>query len=141
MTISIDATIDAPLERVWAMISDFKNLQRWHPLVERCETKGEGEGAVRTVYFADSWAAEKLERLDQEQHVLHYAIIDGSNPAATGLRGEISLMAADEGRTKLTWISGVDPARADAQALDDYLRIYYPDRIEHLREALRPSNG
>lgn len=136
MTVSINATIAAPLDDVWAMISDFPNLRRWHPLVERCDTEGTGEGAVRTVHFADSWAAERLERLDNDQHILHYAVIDGSNPSAIGLHGAISLIAAQDGATELAWTSGVDPARPDAKALDDYLEHYYRDRIEHLRAAV-----
>lgn len=138
MTITLNATIDAPLGEVWSMIADFPNLMRWHPLVERCETVGEGVGSVRTVYFTDFWAAERLEFLDNDQHVLRYAVIDGSNPAANGLSGTISLAAGDKGQTNLTWISGVDPNRVDAEALDAYLQTYYPQRIEHLRQALMP---
>lgn len=139
MTISIEATIDAPLDDIWAIISDFKNLMRWHPLVQRCETEGEGEGAVRTVYFADSWASETLELLDNDQHILHYAIVDSSTPSSVGLKGAISLAMGQGSGTKLTWTSGVDPARSDAEALDTYLQHYYPQRIEHLREAIFPS--
>lgn len=139
MTISIDAVIDAPLPDTWAMISDFANLKRWHPLVQRCETQGEGEGAIRTVYFADSWAAERLDRLDHDRHVLHYAIIDSDKPSSIGLKGAIALLADGEGRTALNWTSGVDPAREDAAALDAYLEQYYPSRIDHLRDALTSS--
>ncbi|MFC4595488.1 SRPBCC family protein [Sphingobium tyrosinilyticum] len=136
MTITLDATIDAPLDHLWSMIADFPNLMRWHPGVERCETLGVGVGAVRRLYFADFWAAEKLELLDNDQHILRYAIIDGSNPASKGLRGTISLSAGDEGQTNLTWTSGVDPDREDAAFLDAYLQTYYPERIEHLRQAV-----
>lgn len=139
MTISIEAVIDAPPDDVWAIVSDFGNLMRWHPLVQRCETEGEGEGAVRTVYFADSWAAEKLERLDNDQRLLRYAIIDSDKPSSIGLEGTISMADRPEGGTLLTWTSGVDPARSDAAALDSYLQQYYPTRIEHLREALLSS--
>lgn len=136
MTITIHATIDASPDDVWAMVADFPNLMRWHPLVQRCETKGEGVGAIRTVHFADSWAEERLELLDNDRRILHYAVIEGSNPSANGLTGAISLVAGDEGRTNLTWTSGVDPSRADAEALDAYLQTYYPQRIEHLRQAM-----
>lgn len=139
MTVTIDATIDAPLERVWAVISDFANLQQWHPLVQRCETEGEGVGSIRVVHFADSWASERLERLDADSHTLHYAIIDGSNPAATGLTGAIALGERGNGSTSLRWVSGLDPDRPEAEALDRYLESYYPQRIEHLRSALRSA--
>lgn len=121
------------------MIADFGNLKRWHPLVERCEIDGQGQGAVRTVWFADSWAAERLERLDHERHSLHYAIIAGSNPSAIGLNGQISLMSETADKTQLTWTSGVDPTRTDAATLDAYLEHYYAERVEDLRKALKSS--
>ena len=136
MTISLDAKIDAPLDEVWSLISDFENLTRWHPLVQRCETEGAGEGAVRTVYFADSWAAERLDRLDQDQHILEYSIIDSDTPSSIGLKGAISLHISPDGGTSLNWTSGVDPARLDADSLDRYLETYYPKMIDHLRQAI-----
>lgn len=139
MTISIEAVIEAPLPDTWAMISDFANLQRWHPLVQRCETQGHGERAIRTVYFADSWAAERLDRLDHDGHVLQYDIIGSDKPSSIGLKGVIALSADGEGRTSLKWTSGVDPKREDAASLDSYLEQYYLTRINHLREALKAA--
>ncbi|MEC3909136.1 SRPBCC family protein [Sphingobium sp. CR2-8] len=139
MTISIDAVIDAPVADIWALISDFGNLARWHPLVERCETIGEGEGAVRTVYFANSWAAERLVRLDHDHHILHYAIVDSDKPSSIGLSGAISLSERGDGQTAINWTSGVDQGRPDAAQIDAYLTQYYPTRIEHLRDALKSS--
>jgi hypothetical protein len=76
MGVVTTADIDAPLDAVWSLISDFAGLKRWHPLIERCETEGSGEGAVRTVHFADWWLAERLDRLDQTDHVVAYSVID-----------------------------------------------------------------
>jgi Polyketide cyclase / dehydrase and lipid transport len=97
------AVIDAPLDAVWNLISDFAGLKRWHPLVQRCETEGNGEGAVRTVHFADWWLIERLERLDHVAHIVSYSVIGGSRPPMIGLKGTISLTADGPHRTRLLW--------------------------------------
>ena len=44
--------IDAPLEKLWDLVSDFSNLARWHPDVTECRLESGSArqaGAVRSV--------------------------------------------------------------------------------------------
>jgi len=134
--VSIHATLDAPIEQVWALISDFGNLMRWHPQLERCEIEGEGIGARRSVHFADWWAVEELTAFDDEQHTLCYLVVDSSRPPVIGGRGCMTLSVESAGRTRIDWVSGLPDDAEHAATVNAGLEAYYPVRIGHLKEAL-----
>ena len=136
MSAHINRTIKAPIDDVWKLISDFENLQRWHPLVERCETVGEGVGAVRTVFFSDWWAKERLDRLDHVNHVMGYTVVDCSRAPAIGVSGTISLQAEGSESTIIDWVSGLEDSNPYAEAVNTELANYYPARIGHICSAL-----
>ena len=136
MPVSTSAAIDAPIETVWAMISDFGNLMRWHPMLERCEVEGEGVGARRTVYFSDWSAVEELTALDNERHSLSYLVVDCTRPPAIGASGSMTLTAEGPARTRLDWVSGLPDESPHAAAVNAGLESYYPVRFGHLRDAL-----
>ncbi|WP_340317941.1 SRPBCC family protein [Rhizorhabdus argentea] len=136
MTVSTSADIPLPIATIWAMISDFSGLKNWHPLVDRCETVGQGEGAVRTVHFADWWATESLDRLDHDHHVLEYRVIDSSRPAVIGVKGSMRLTSLSPDATRIDWVSGLQADHPAANEVNQGLQAYYPVRLGHLRAAL-----
>lgn len=136
MKATITEIIDAPIDDVWAVISDFGGLMRWHPMVVRCEAMGQGVGALRTVHFADWWAVERLEILNADAHVLGYAITDCSRSENIGVTGRITLSQAASGRTCIEWVAGLEAGNEHAEAINAVLLAYYPIRIGHLRTAL-----
>lgn len=140
MGVSTSAIVDASVQDVWRVVSDFPNLMAWHPLVSRCETSGEGEGAVRKVYIDDWWVAERLNRLDHEQHEFAYEIIDGSRPSIIGMRGSIKLTPEGEAKTRVDWTSGLEDENPFAEAVNAGLAAYYPTRIGNLKAALGLSS-
>ena len=139
MTVSISDHIDAPIDRVWEMVSDFPGLMRWHPQVVRCESTGHVVGALRTVHFQDWWAVERLDRLDPQAHVVAYTVTDCSRPQNIGAKGVITLTPAGPQRTRIDWAAGLDAGNEHAAAVNAALRAYYPTRIGHLRAALGVS--
>jgi hypothetical protein len=114
----------------------LRRLEAVASLVERCETEGSGEGAVRTVHFTDWWLVERLERLDQTDHVVAYSVIGSSRPQMIGVKGTISLTPEGDRRTHLLWTSGLGPESPRAAEVNAALEAYYPTRIGHLRNAL-----
>jgi uncharacterized protein YndB with AHSA1/START domain len=136
MSVSISAVIEASINEVWDLVSDFAGLRRWHPALERCETKGSGEGAVRTVYFADWWAAERLARLDPVNHIVTYVVTDSSRPPVIGVQGTIQLTNEADRLTQIDWTSGLNPENPHAATVNAGLEAYYPVRIGHLKQAL-----
>ena len=136
MTSSTTDVIDAPIERVWAIVADFGGLMRWHPMVLRCEIAGQGVGATRTVHFADWWAVERLDVLDPARHVVGYAVTDCSRPQNIGVTGRIALSEAGPQRTRIEWVAGLEADNVHAEAVNGALKAYYPVRIGHLKAAL-----
>ncbi|SES19491.1 SRPBCC family protein [Sphingobium sp. YR768] len=136
MPVSVHAIIDAPIEQIWALISDFGGLMRWHPLLERCEMEGEGISARRSVYFADWSAVEELTALDNDHHVLGYLVVDSSRPPVIGASGSMTLASEGPNRTSLTWMSGLPDDAPHAASVNAGLEAYYPVRIGHLKVAL-----
>src|SRR3954447_11742590 len=77
MDITARGTIDHPIDAVWEVLRDFAGLKAWHPQLLTCETEGTGIGAVRRVTLKDGrGAAERLEVLDADRHVLAYSVVD-----------------------------------------------------------------
>jgi uncharacterized protein YndB with AHSA1/START domain len=136
MTVFASAELDAPIARVWEIVGDFAGLPRWHPLIGRCDVVGEGVGAVRTIHFADWWAAERMERIDKDEHTITYAITDSSRPEVIGVVGSIRLEPLPGDRTRIDWTSGHQPNHPSAAAVNPGLESYYPTRIGHLRDVL-----
>jgi len=136
-TLMARGVIDAEIEQVWATVSDYAGLLRWHPLLSACETVGEGVGAIRTAHFADRWAAERLDILDPAQHTMLYVVTDSDEDEIVGVACQISL-TADGDQTILTWSArATSPERTSA--LRPRLQAYYATRIQHLRDALKAT--
>lgn len=136
MPVSVSEVIQAPLERVWEIVSDFEGLRRWHPQVVRCDIAGRGIGAVRTVHFEDWWAQERLDRLNHCEHIVAYSVVDSSRDQNIGATGVIALTALGRASTRITWVAGLDASSVHAAAVNAALEAYYPVRIGHLKRAL-----
>jgi carbon monoxide dehydrogenase subunit G len=134
---SVTDIIECPIEQVWAMLSDFGGLMRWHPQLVGCVTHGAGIGSERVVTLVDGrTATERLEELDPDQHVLVYSVTATANPAMVGATGRIQLASAGPDRTRVTWTFGLPESHPAASAENARLAAYYPQRIAHLRAAL-----
>lgn len=136
MPVTVSDVIDAPIARVWEIVSDFEGLMRWHPLVVACDTIGQGTGALRTVHFQDWWAKERLDRMDQQGHVVAYTITDCSREVNIGAKVSITLTSLGPDRTRIAWTAGLDASSEHAEAVNAALEAYYPVRIGHLKTAL-----
>ena len=69
ITVIQSAVIDAPIDRVWAVLRDFNSHDRWHPAVARSrmenDVAGDVVGGVRRFSLSDG--AELREQLLQPQ--------------------------------------------------------------------------
>jgi NADPH:quinone reductase-like Zn-dependent oxidoreductase len=77
--------IDAPIERVWAVIRDFNSHDQWHDVVEISRIEG-GEassqvGCVRSFSLRDgNRIREQLLTLDDREHKSTYCIVEATVP-------------------------------------------------------------
>ncbi|XP_062091430.1 abscisic acid receptor PYL9 [Humulus lupulus] len=76
--------IKAPVQLVWSLVRRFDQPQKYKPFVSRCIMKGDpGIGSVREVNVKSGLPAtistERLELLDDEQHILGIKIVGGDH--------------------------------------------------------------
>jgi NADPH:quinone reductase len=79
------AVIDAPIDRVWAVLRDFNSHSAWHPAVgdsriERGESADQ-VGCVRNFFLKDgNHIREQLLALSDSQYTSTYCILDATLP-------------------------------------------------------------
>ncbi len=77
--------IDAPIDRVWAVLRDFNSHSRWHPAVARSEMEndlsGDVVGGVRRFSLSDGGELrEQLLRHSDREYTFAYCILDSPIP-------------------------------------------------------------
>ncbi|MGQ0577904.1 MAG: SRPBCC family protein [Betaproteobacteria bacterium] len=83
------AVIDAPADKVWALVRDFNGLPKWHPAIARSEIEGgppgDRVGCVRRFTLKDGGGSlrEKLLTLSDSGRTLTYNILSTRSPWAT----------------------------------------------------------
>ena len=77
--------IDAPIERVWAVLRDFNSHDRWHAVVDSSRIEGSDRsdqvGCVRSFTLKDgNRIRERLLTLDDGEHKSTYCIVEATVP-------------------------------------------------------------
>ena len=72
--------IDAPIERVWAVLRDFNSHDQWHEVVDSSEIEGDKHsdriGCVRNFTLQDgSHIRELLLSLSDKDYISTYTIV------------------------------------------------------------------
>lgn len=99
--------IDAPPEKVWAVISEFCSIEEWHPAVEACESDGsheKGTSRVLTLGNGESFT-EELLKYEEEEMLYAYRITEPNHDAVpVGTYGStIDVDAGENGGSVLSW--------------------------------------
>lgn len=77
--------IDAPIERVWAVLRDFNSHDRWHDVVEASRIEGDERsdriGCIRSFSLRDgNRIREQLLTLSDKEHKSTYCIVEATVP-------------------------------------------------------------
>src|SRR6266853_1448467 len=137
------AVIDAPIERVWAVLRDFNSHTAWHPVVAESEIEG-GEpsdqiGCVRRFTLRDGGRIrEQLLALSDRDHVSTYCILDASVPLRRYVATLQLKRVTDGERTFWHWQSTFDAPPGRERELADMVGTgVYEGGFEGLRAYLR----
>jgi len=82
----VSTVINAPIERVWSVVSDFNGLPAWMPgmkdSVIEPGKKATEIGAVRKLGMAGTKDVlrERLEALSPEEYLITYSVLEGPLP-------------------------------------------------------------
>jgi hypothetical protein len=137
--LSISTTIDAPVDSVWRLISEF-GAARFLPF-EIIESRGHGPGATRRIRTPDGiQMLDRLDRLDPVARLIEYSLVNAeSDPVPmSSYQATMRLQPADDRSTELEWsgllefVPGVD----ENQIIPMILNVYLAG-ISRIRSAVR----
>lgn len=109
-SVTRSAILDAPLERVWAVVRDFNSHDRWHDVVAESRIEG-GEsssqvGCIRDFTLKDgNHIREQLLSLDDREHVSRYCIVEATVPLERYVATVTLKRVTDGDRTFWHWHS------------------------------------
>jgi NADPH2:quinone reductase len=108
--------IDAPIERVWAVLRDFNSHSAWHPAVGPSaiehDEPSDQVGCVRTFSLKDgNHIREQLLALSDTNHVSTYCILDATLPMRDYVATVELKRVTDGDRTFWHWESTFDVPR------------------------------
>ena len=135
--------IDAPIERVWAVIRDFNSHDQWHEAVEISHVeRGERSdqvGCVRSFTLRDgNRIREQLLTLDEREHKSTYCIVEATVPLQRYVATVTLKPVTDGNRTFWHWESTfATPPGREAELRQMVAGGVYEAGFECLRRHLR----
>jgi NADPH:quinone reductase-like Zn-dependent oxidoreductase len=134
--------IDAPLDRVWAVLRDFNSHSAWHPAVGPStiehDEPSDQVGCVRTFSLEDgNHIREQLLTLSDADHVSTYCILDATLPMRDYVATVQLRRVTDGDRTFWHWESTFDVPRGREREFEDLVgRQVYEAGFKGLAEYL-----
>ena len=135
--------IDAPIERVWAVLRDFNSHDQWHDVVETSRIEG-GErsdqvGCVRNFTLKDgNRIREQLLSLSDHEHRSTYCIVDATVPLQRYVATLTLKPVTDGNRTFWHWESTFStPPGMERQLHDMVAQGVYEAGFANLRRHLQ----
>jgi NADPH:quinone reductase-like Zn-dependent oxidoreductase len=143
LKVTRSAIIDAPIDRVWAVLRDFNSHDAWHPavadsMIENGE-RSDQVGCVRNFHLRDgAHVREQLLALSDAEHVSTYCILDATVPLRRYVATVTLKRVTDGERTFWHWQSTFETPPGREQELADMVgRGVYEAGFEGLRRHLR----
>lgn len=148
---SVGGIVCAPLDKVWAVVSQTKRLPEWMPVVERGSVlAGEEDepGCVRLLsgfMFPQpdgerSWIKERLLSLDSSSHSYVYRM-EASNVGLDGSVNSLKLAHYAFGSTLVHWSFEINPLQDVCEdSIIDYLGFLYKSCINRIESAIEAES-
>ena len=142
---TVEKTVDAPVEAMWALVSDFANLD-WFDGAARVEKSGEGIGQLRRIYMpgSDDPVEEELLALDDDARCLEYAVHEGGVNIMRDYRVVATLADAGAGRCHARWqasFSGVSVDGVEPDMMVDVMSDTYDKMLDVMAAACVNRSG
>jgi len=134
--ISVSERVEAPAERVWALVGDFNLVRRWMPSVEHSTKFGSGIGAERVLLISGgARIVERLEAHDEAGRSTTYSFVEGPLPVTRCLT---TIRVDPDGGQACTmvWSSRFEP---DGLPPEEVARLYealYRAAISNVRRVM-----
>jgi hypothetical protein len=98
-------TIKADPAKVWALVKDFGNMQKWHPAVASTKLEKKGADTFRTLVLKDGGnIVEKFRSADDADIKLKYEIVTSPLPLTDYNSFMVVSKGANAGETNVRWV-------------------------------------
>ena len=98
-------TIKAEPAKVWALVKDFGNMQKWHPAVASDKMEKKGADTFRLLTLKGGGTIyEKLRSIDDTSMQLKYEIVEGVLPVADYYSVITVAAGPGAGESTVTWL-------------------------------------
>ncbi len=134
--------IDAPIDRVWAVLRDFNSHDQWHDVVDasriEAQRRSDEVGCVRSFTLKDgSFIREQLLALDDREHRSSYCIVEATVPLERYVATLTLKPVTDGNRTFWHWESSfATPPGREAELRDMVAQGVYEAGFANLRRHL-----
>jgi NADPH:quinone reductase len=134
--------IDAPIERVWAVLRDFNSHDQWHGVVDQSRIeageKSDQVGCIRSFTLKDgNRIREQLLTLDDVQHKSTYCIVDATVPLSCYAATVTLKRVTDGDRTFWHWESSfATPPGRELELREMVAQGVYEAGFDNLRRHL-----
>jgi NADPH2:quinone reductase len=138
--------IDAPIERVWAVLRDFNSHDRWHDVVAESriegDERGDQVGCVRSFTLNDgNRIREQLLTLSDAEHKSTYCIVEATVPLQRYVATVTLKPVTDGDRTFWHWESTfATPPGRERELREMVAHDVYDAGFENLRRHLRQGS-
>ena len=95
--------LDAPVDTVWAVVSNFGDVSWAMPPEAKVEVIGEGVGMIRRLHTPGGAVEERLETCDAETRSFSYSIPGDMPMPVRDFRAWVQLEPLGDARTQVTW--------------------------------------
>ncbi|WP_342249138.1 SRPBCC family protein [Sphingomonas sp. OTU376] len=120
---SASIEINAPADRVWAVVGGFDGLPEWLDLIRT--SRLEDGGRVRRLEAINGAViVERLLNFDEEARYFRYRHLEAPDPV-TGYVGEMAVEPVSATRSKVRWSGSFTPVGiGEAEAIAHFEGIY-----------------
>ena len=133
---SINKSIDvqAPADKVWAMIGPFCSIKDWHPAIGQCTESG----GVRTLTTKDGKAqfVEKQTASDKKTMSYSYAIEKSPLPI-TNYTSTLKVVPKGSGESTVQWSSTYTPDKGKEKDADTAISGIYQAGLDNIQKTAK----
>ncbi|MDH4146655.1 MAG: SRPBCC family protein [Acidimicrobiia bacterium] len=133
--VTVSDTFDAPIDRVWPMVSDFGGIEKYMRGIDSLSTEGSGLGMDRIIGMGEGAVVERLTWLDDAAHSYSYTIVSGDGLPFDRYVATVKL-AANGDRTDIVWEGNFAPKSGQEEAAPKLARAIYTGGIKGYKAAL-----
>lgn len=138
--------IDAPIEKVWAVVKDFDKISTWHPDVTSSKGDGKNESdGMRTLTLSDGDIVESLDYYSETDHEYIYRLKTENTDALPASSYTLTFKLTAEGdETLVNWKGRAyrgDTGNSPIEKLNDasvikVMSAFFKNGLKGLKEAV-----